>query len=52
MDITHIVFKNVFDQVPDQRLITKLCCHGVGGKLFKEEDSMIDLNNGNISEWN
>lgn len=52
MDATHIVIKNVFDQVPDQRLMAILCCHGIGGKLFKEEESMIGLNNGNISEQN
>lgn len=52
MDITRTVFQNVIDQAPGQRLITKFCCHGIGGKIFKEEESMIGLNNGSISEWN
>lgn len=40
LDITHTIFKNVIDQAPGQRLFTKFCCHGIGGKIFKEEESL------------
>ncbi|CAM5127487.1 unnamed protein product [Eretmochelys imbricata] len=57
VDIVYLDFQKAFDKVPHQRLLCKLSCHGIRGKILSwTENSLKDRErririNGKFSEW-
>ncbi|CAM5102996.1 unnamed protein product [Eretmochelys imbricata] len=56
-DIVYLDFQKAFDQVPHQRLLCKLSCHGIRGKILswienwlKDREQRVGIN-GKVSEW-
>ncbi|CAM4600474.1 unnamed protein product, partial [Lepidochelys olivacea] len=57
VDIVYLDFQKVFDKVPHQRLLCKLSCHVIRGKILswienwlKDREQRVGIN-GNFSEW-
>ncbi|CAM5122732.1 unnamed protein product [Eretmochelys imbricata] len=57
MDIVYLDFQKAFDKVPHQRLLRKLSCHGIRGKILsrienwlKDREQRVGIN-GKFSEW-
>ncbi|CAM4478491.1 unnamed protein product [Lepidochelys kempii] len=57
VDILYLNFQKAFDKVPHQRLLCKLSCHGIRGKILswtenwlKDREQRVGIN-GNFSEW-
>ncbi|CAM4625917.1 unnamed protein product [Caretta caretta] len=53
----HLDFQKAFDKVPHQRLLRKLSCHGIRGKILsrienwlKDREQRVGIN-GKFSEW-
>ena len=55
VDVLYLDFQKAFDSVPHQRLLHKLSCYGVRGKLLKWIDSFLTARrqylNGHSSDW-
>ncbi|CAM4529159.1 unnamed protein product [Caretta caretta] len=56
-DIVYLDFQKAFDKVPHQRLLCKLNCHGIRGKILswtenwlKDREQRVGIN-GKFSEW-
>ncbi|CAM4540291.1 unnamed protein product [Caretta caretta] len=57
VDIVYLDFQKAFDKVPHQRLLRKLSCHGIRGKILswienrlKDREQRVGIN-GKFSEW-
>ncbi|CAM5097662.1 unnamed protein product [Natator depressus] len=57
VDIVYLDFQKAFDKVPLQRLLCKLSCHGIRGKILswienwlKDKEQRVGIN-GKFSEW-
>ncbi|CAM4370492.1 unnamed protein product [Caretta caretta] len=57
VDIVYLDFQKAFDKVPHQRLLRKLSCHGIRGKILswienwlKGREQRVGIN-GKFSEW-
>ncbi|CAM4545379.1 unnamed protein product [Caretta caretta] len=57
VDIVYLNFQKAFDKVPHQRLLCKLSCHGITGKILswienwlKDREQRVGIN-GKFSEW-
>ncbi|CAM5175000.1 unnamed protein product [Eretmochelys imbricata] len=57
VDIVYLGFQEAFDKVPHQRLLSKLSCHGIRGKILswienwlKDREQRVGVN-GKFSEW-
>uniref|UniRef100_A0A452IGB1 Reverse transcriptase domain-containing protein n=1 Tax=Gopherus agassizii TaxID=38772 RepID=A0A452IGB1_9SAUR len=57
VDIVYLDFQKAFDKVPHQRLLRKLSCHGIKGKVLswienwlKDREQRVGIN-GKFSEW-
>ncbi|CAM5146477.1 unnamed protein product [Natator depressus] len=57
VDIVYLDFQKAFDKVPYQRLLCKLSCHGIRGKILswtenwlKDKEQRVGIN-GKFSEW-
>ncbi|CAM4564408.1 unnamed protein product [Caretta caretta] len=57
VDIVYLDFQKAFDKVPHQRLLCKLSCHGIRGKILswienwlKHREQRVGIN-GKFSEW-
>ncbi|KAG6940840.1 hypothetical protein G0U57_011320 [Chelydra serpentina] len=57
VDIVYLDFQKAFDKVPHQRLLHKLSCHGIRGKILswienwlKDREQRVGIN-GKFSEW-
>ncbi|CAM4645910.1 unnamed protein product [Lepidochelys kempii] len=57
VDIFYLDFQKAFDKVPHQRLLHKLHCHGIRGKILswienwlKDREQRVGIN-GKFSEW-
>ncbi|CAM5124147.1 unnamed protein product [Natator depressus] len=57
VDIVYLGFQKAFDKVPHQRLLRKLSCHGIKGKILswienwlKDREQRVGVN-GKFSEW-
>ncbi|CAM5130961.1 unnamed protein product [Natator depressus] len=57
VDIVYLDFQKAFDKVPHQRLLCKLSCHGIRGKILswtenwlKDREQRVGIN-GKFSEW-
>uniref|UniRef100_A0A8C3IBY2 Reverse transcriptase domain-containing protein n=1 Tax=Chrysemys picta bellii TaxID=8478 RepID=A0A8C3IBY2_CHRPI len=57
VDIVYLDFQKALDKVPHQRLLHKLSCHGIRGKILswienwlKDREQRVEIN-GKFSEW-
>ncbi|CAM4495757.1 unnamed protein product [Caretta caretta] len=57
MDIVYLDFQKAFDKVPHQRILSKVSCHGIRGKILswignwlKDRKQRVGIN-GQFSEW-
>uniref|UniRef100_A0A8C8SCV0 Reverse transcriptase domain-containing protein n=1 Tax=Pelusios castaneus TaxID=367368 RepID=A0A8C8SCV0_9SAUR len=57
VDIVYLDFQKAFDKVPHQRLLCKLSCHGIKGKVLswienwlKDREQRVGVN-GKFSDW-
>ncbi|CAM5155297.1 unnamed protein product [Eretmochelys imbricata] len=57
VDIVYLDFQKAFDKVPHQRVLCKLSCHGIRGKILswignwlKDREQRVGIN-GKFSEW-
>ncbi|CAM4642329.1 unnamed protein product [Lepidochelys kempii] len=57
VNIVYLDFQKAFDKVPHQRLLRKLSCHGIRGKILswtenwlKDKEQRVGIN-GKFSEW-
>ncbi|CAM5111563.1 unnamed protein product [Natator depressus] len=57
MDIMYLDFQKAFDKIPHQRLLSKVGCHGIRGKILswisnwlKDRKQRVGIN-GQFSEW-
>ncbi|CAM4676294.1 unnamed protein product [Lepidochelys kempii] len=57
VDIVYLDFQKAFDKVPHQRLLCRLSCHGIRGKILswienclKDREQRVGIN-GKFSEW-
>ncbi|CAM4425189.1 unnamed protein product [Lepidochelys kempii] len=57
VEIVYLDFQKAFDKVPYQRLLHKLSCHGIRGKILswienwlKDREQRVGIN-GKFSEW-
>ncbi|KAM7181807.1 uncharacterized protein RBU57_000458 [Macrochelys suwanniensis] len=57
VDIVYLDFQKAFDKVPHQRLLRKLSCHGIRGKILswietwlKNREQRVGIN-GKFSQW-